>query len=87
MIQHRCYRSEEWHNFGKQLLERKGGEEQKAFLRACRSRDEFLEYLDDQLPIVDIAGENALGSFNYNFCENEFREPPTETQRLIWEAF
>ena len=87
MDRRRRYRPEEWHDFGKRLLARKGGDEQKEFLQVCLDHNDFLKYMDERLPLAGLAGEFALGNFDYRFTENEFREPPLDTQRRIWEAF
>lgn len=82
------YPRQEWYDFGKQLLERRGSNEQREFLEACLSSDTFLAYMDEHLPLDNIEGDSALGSFDYQFQELEFIDPPLEpTQKYIWEVF
>ena len=76
MSERKCYPRQEWYDFGKRLLATRGEDEQQQFLEACLSRDNFLEYMDEHLPIADIDGDSALGKFDHRFTELEFIEPP-----------
>ncbi len=81
-----------WADFGKNLLEEKGSEKQKDFLRSCRSvKDGFLEYLTKNLLCrekVFIEGEFIpLDRLDRQFTEDEFCCPPKDTQNYIWETF
>ena len=88
MSERKCYLRQKWYDFGKRLLATRGEDEQQQFLEACLSRDDFLEYMDEYLPIAGIDGDSALGKFDHQFTELEFIEPPLETtQKYIWEAF
>ena len=88
MSERKCYQRQEWYDFGKRLLETRGEDVQRQFLEACLSRDDFLQYMDEYLPIGGIDGDGALGKFDHRFTELEFIEPPLETtQKYIWEAF
>ncbi len=89
MGQRKRYPKQEWHDFGKRVLLSKGGTEQaqREFLEACCSKEEFLEYMDDYLPVDSIEGCSALGDFDYRFSEHEFIEPPPTTQKEIREGF
>ena len=82
------YPRQEWYEFGKLLLQRRGGSEQREFLEACRCREIFLEYLNRLLPLEKVQGESALGGFDYKFAELEYIEPPIEpTQKYLWNSF
>lgn len=82
------YPRQKWYDFGKRILERRGEDEQLEFLEACFSRDTFIEYMNEHLPIDGIDGSSALGTFDHRFTELEFIEPPLETtQKYIWEGF
>ena len=82
------YPRQKWYNFGKQLPERRGEDKRQEFLKSCLSRDDFLRYMDEYLPMDGVDGDSALGEFNHRFTELEFIRPPLETtQEYIWEAF
>ena len=82
------YPRQDWYDFGKQLLKPRDENKQGEFLRACLSRNNFLDYMNERLPIDGVAGDSALGSFDHQFTEPEFIEPPLRTtQEAIWEAF
>lgn len=82
------YSRQEWQDFGARLLRNREEDIQREFLEACLSRDDFLEYMKEHLPMDDIDGDSTLGNFDHQFTELEFVEPPLETtQKYIWEAF
>lgn len=84
----KCYPRQEWFGFGNRLKRAKGKDEQREFLEACLSQDDFLKYMNKYLPMDGIDGASALGNFDHRFTELEFVEPPLETtQKYIWEAF
>lgn len=84
----RRYRRQEWYDFGKLLLQQRGGREQREFLEACRCRENFIGYMSERLPMDEIEGESALADFDYQFEELEFIEPPMEpAQKYLWDAF
>ena len=78
-----------WDNFGKVLLSNKGSDRQIEFLQSCRDgKDAFLQYLDKNIfneKDAIISGKGVF--FNYKFTEAEFRFPPVDTQKIIWEIF
>ena len=78
-----------WSNFGKNLLNNKGSDEQIEFLQVCRNgKYDFLNYLQEKLfndEEVIIEGKNVY--FNHKFTEAEFRFPPKNTQKIIWDTF
>jgi len=77
-----------WREFGKSLLDQKGSEKQREFLRACRAgKGDFLQYVKAVCPVDDnVIGEQDTG-FKYKFSRGEFRHVPRETQEVIWNAF
>lgn len=75
-------------NFGKQLLASKGANKQREFLQACRNgKDSFLKYLDKNLLNKQSIVTEKSVDFNYTFTEAEFRYPPIDTQKIIWDFF
>jgi hypothetical protein len=78
-----------WNNFGKQLLVNKGSNEQIEFLQACKNgKNDFIKYLNIKLlgnENIIIKGESVF--FDYKFTEAEFRFPPRDTQKIIWNVF
>jgi hypothetical protein len=78
-----------WSSFGKNLLSKKGSEKQIKFLQSCRDgKDVFLQYLYNNIfndKDVIISGKGVF--FDHKFTESEFRFPPIDTQRIIWDAF
>jgi len=85
----RRYPTKVWHDFGEGLLKVKGGESQKAFLRACYNRNDYLRYIDENIPVVGIEGEDILDKFQHRFSPREFADPPADPshdiQKVIWE--
>ena len=78
-----------WNTFGKGLLEKKGSNKQKEFLRICKSgKNAFLQYMGDHLFSIDnsVFGEELI-TFEYKFTEREFLCPPKDTQEIIWNTF
>ena len=78
-----------WLDFGKDLLQSKGSEEQKKFLHICKSgKTPFLEYIDEYLLSREnsVIGNDSIG-FEYQFTEREFLHPPKDTQKIIWDKF
>jgi hypothetical protein len=79
--------------FGKKLSQegkkKKILNSQIEFLQACRNgKKDFLNYLDEKLlndKCAIIEGDNIL--FNHQFTEAEFRFPPIDTQKIIWNTF
>lgn len=93
MTEYKKINESSWHDFGKKLSQ-KGKEKQILanqikFLQVCRDgKDDFLEYLGEELLSkegVVIEGETV--SFNHKFTEAEFRFPPKDTQKIIWDTF
>ena len=88
-IDYKRFNEQAWLDFGKNLLRQKRSEEQKEFLKACRSgKDNFLEYIHEHL----ISSENSvidgkLIAFKYKFTEREFLYPQKDTQQIIWNVF
>ncbi|BAS67185.1 hypothetical protein [Bathymodiolus septemdierum thioautotrophic gill symbiont] len=78
-----------WNNFGKSLLNNKGSDEQIEFLQICRNgKKDFLNYLNEKLiNDKDIIIEGGNIYFDHQFTEAEFRFPPIDTQKIIWDAF
>ncbi len=75
-------------NFGKELLSNKGSGNQIEFLQACRNgKDDFLNYLDENLLNQEAIITGEVIHFNYKFTEAEFRFPPIDTQEIIWDIF
>ena len=78
-----------WLNFGKSLLNEKGSDDQKEFLKICKAgKVGFLNYLDDHLFCMEnsiIKGD--IFDCSYRFSEAEFRYPPKNTQEFIWNKF
>ncbi len=76
-------------NFGNNLLSDKGSDEQIEFLQLCRNgKDEFLNYLDKKLLSNEGAIIEGEGIFlDHKFTEAEFRFPPKDTQKIIWDTF
>ena len=87
MSERKRYPRQRWHDFGNRLKKIKGGSEQREFLEACLSRDDFIEYMNEYLPMDGIDGDSALGKFDHQFTELDFIDPPKSTQKYIWEAF
>ncbi len=89
MTMYRAIDENVWNNFGAKLLSNKGSETQIIFLQSCRSgKDTFLQYLDENLfneKEAIINGKNVF--FDYKFTEAEFRFPPIDTQKIIWDKF
>ncbi len=79
--------------FGKKLSqegkEKQILDSQIEFLQACRNgKKSFLNYLDEKLlndKEAIIEGNNIY--FDHQFTETEFRFPPIDTQKIIWDAF
>jgi len=79
--------------FGKELSQ-KGKEKQILdsqieFLQVCKNgKEDFLNYLNKKL-LNDkesiIKGSSVV--FNHKFTEAEFRFPPKDTQKIIWDTF
>ncbi len=82
-----------WINFGKNLSQEGKDkiviDEQIEFLQVCRSgKTDFLNYLQEKLLNDEeaiIGGKNVL--FDHKFTEAEFRFPPKDTQKIIWDTF
>ncbi len=89
MVEYKKIDESAWNNFGKNLLNNKGSDEQIEFLQACRNgKDDFLNYLNEKLlnnKEVIIKGETVF--FDHKFTEAEFRFPPIDTQEIIWNVF
>jgi len=77
-----------WLDFGKAILDSKGSETQREFLRACRAgKDDFLQHVSDIYPAANnVTGERGV-DFMHKFSEGEFRHIPVGTQQVIWNAF
>ena len=75
-----------WNNFGNRLLEGKDLDTQTEFLEACKSKDSFLKYINDELQIEKLDFGSSVG-FDYQFTEAEFCSPPEDTQKTIWQTF
>ena len=75
-----------WNNFGNRLLEGKDLNTQTEFLEACKSKDSFLKYINDELQIEKLEFGSSVG-FDYLFTEAEFCSPPEDTQKTIWQTF
>ena len=76
-----------WEDFGKKLTRRKGSEEQREFLAACRAgKEEFLAYLKHN-NLADSVSDGESVNFTHQFTEREFVYPPYDTQKKIWETF
>lgn len=89
MIEYKRIDESVWYDFGKSLLSNKGSNKQIEFLQACSSgKDDFLNYLEKHLlknQEAIIIGKAVY--FKYKFTESEFRFPPMDTQKIIWDAF
>lgn len=88
MIKYKRIDEKIWHDFGKNMLAKKGSENQREFLRACRAgKGDFLRYVSAVCPVDDnVVGEQDVG-FKYKFSKGEFRHVPRDTQQIIWNAF
>ena len=81
-----------WSALGKALLyEKESPERQQDFLRACRSGNaDFLNYVYEMLSAKavnnGVVGEDEF-VFNLQLTEQEFRQPPADTQERIWNEF
>jgi len=79
--------------FGKRLSQEGKDKEvlntQIEFLQACRDgKDIFLQYLDENLlNEKDVMVGRKSVFFDHKFTEAEFRFPPMDTQKVIWNAF
>jgi len=87
MTEYRKIDEQIWHDFGKNLLAKKGSEKQREFLHACRAgKDAFLRHVSAVYTGDDVIGEQDVG-FKYKFSRGEFRHIPRDTQRIIWNTF
>ncbi len=92
MIDHKRIDESIWSKFGKDLSQ-KGKEKavlknQLEFLQACRNgKEDFLKYLEKELPSDKVLVDGKDVSLNHNFTEEEFRFPPRDTQQIIWNTF
>ena len=86
MTEYKKFDEKMWADFGKSLLEEKGGDEQKKFLKACQSRETFLHYIDNHFSPDDVVGETAF-EFPHKPSESEFINTPFSTQQIIWDEF
>ena len=81
------FNSKSWADFGKALLKTRGSDKQIEFLNVCKSRQQFLDYIANGLPIdTDVIG-NFDVHFSYTFSEMEYMHPEQEAQQAIWDAF
>jgi len=89
MIEYKRIDESAWNNFGKNLLSDKGSNKQIEFLQVCRNgKKDFLEYLNEKLlhnKEVIIEGRDIF--FDHKFTEAEFRFPPVDTQKILWNVF
>ena len=84
MTKYKKFDEKTWRGFGKSLLKEKGSEKQKEFLKICKSgKADFLNYISNESNIIE--GETV--KFTYQFSEAEFRNPPKDTQKIIWNKF
>ncbi len=79
-------------DFGKKLSQEGKdkivSDEQMEFLQACRNgKKRFLNYLDENLLNNQEAIAGKTVDFDYKFTEAEFRFPPIDTQKIIWDIF
>ena len=75
-----------WNDFGKRLLRKKGSDAQQRFLLACRSgKTEFLQFIDAELTDAVIGKDEVV--FDCKLTEQEFLNPPEDTQKYIWGVF
>lgn len=89
MVEYKRIDESAWNNFGKNILSNKGSNEQIEFLQVCRNgKEDFLKYLDEKLlNDKEVIIDGKCVPFNHKFTEAEFRFPPTDTQKIIWDTF
>ncbi len=83
-----------WINFGKRLTDKQDPEllnKQQAFLQACKDCENFLSYLEKELPNEKdcfIEGEAINFEDDFSFStEGAFFSPPGDIQKSIWNTF
>ena len=86
MSKWRRYSTKSWHDFGEKLLKVKGRQDQKTFLYACRSKDDYLQYIDENIPLESIERGDIFANFQHRFAPREFADPPPDIQKVIWES-
>ncbi len=69
--------------FRLKLLRNPGSDEQKEFLYAVRKSDDFVELLSD----IPTSGSDDIPIISNKLTENEFNEPPSDTEQMLYSTW
>lgn len=72
---------EQYTRLRKNLLSGKGSDRQRKFLYACKSNDDFLEFVRRE---VDSEGNEEIPVFNEKLTEHEYKDPPGDTEDNLY---
>ena len=65
----------------KDLLREKGGDRQREFLAAARSRAEFVDYIAREAPVMP---GKAVPVYEDDFTEESYRDPPADVEEELY---
>jgi len=79
-----CLKDETYTKLRKNLLRRKGSSLQRELLESVKSDNRFLEFMREH---VGTEGTEEIAVLDEKLTEHQYKEPPKETERRMYEAW
>ncbi len=81
---YKCLKDETYTKLRKNLLRKKGSSLQRELLESVKSDNRFLEFMREH---VGTEGTEEIAVLDEKLTEHQYKEPPKETERRMYEAW